>query len=333
LDMMKKLSCSKVLSCAIAFLMLSLPMLAQPPSLPALSRFKLVGRDFSVKELLASNNYYDRYLISYQSGNLSISGIMNLPKGKGPFPIIITNHGYIPPSVYTVGRGLKREQDYFARHGYIVIHPDYRNHGLSDKDPDENAPFHLAYEQDVLNLIDAVKKSSKPYFDKDNIGMLGHSRGGGITLNILVSRPDLMKAAVLYAPISMNAWDNFERWTLGRGRSGARRISAARARENQKRAQEILSLYGSPEVDPKFWQELSAENYLDDIQAPVMVFHGTDDDSVPLEWSQKLVKDLRAKNKNVQYYELTGEKHEFIKQWPFFMQKSRELFDRYLIRR
>jgi dipeptidyl aminopeptidase/acylaminoacyl peptidase len=330
LGRMRKLPFLKLILCFVSLLILPLPLLAQPPSLPALSKMKLDGHDFSVKELLASNKYYNRYLISYKSDGLSISGIMNLPKGKGPFPIIITNHGYIPPSIYTVGRGLKREQDYFARHGYIVIHPDYRNHGLSDKDPDEMASFRLAYEQDVLNLIEAVKKSGKPYFDKENIGMLGHSRGGGITLNILVTHPELVKAAVLYAPISMNAWDNFARWTLGRGRT---RVSSARMRQNQKRAQEILSLYGSPEVNPEFWQKLSAQNYLDKIQAPIAVFQGTKDDSVPLQWSQKLVKALKAKNKNVKYYELASEKHEFIKQWPFFMQKSRELFDRYLIRR
>jgi len=42
---------------------------------------------------------YDRYYIKYKSSTLTISGIMNIPKGKGPFPVIITAHGYIDPKV------------------------------------------------------------------------------------------------------------------------------------------------------------------------------------------------------------------------------------------
>ncbi len=301
-----------------------------PPSLPRLAAEKLNGRAFSVKEILAREKDYTRYLISYKSGDLTISGIMNLPEGKGPFPVIITNHGYIDPSIYTVGRGLKREQDYFARHGYIVIHPDYRNHGLSDKDPDEMARFNLGYEEDVINCILAVKNSKKVYFDKERIGMLGHSRGGGIALNILVAKPELVKACVLYASTSMNAWDNFERWLLGRGVRRARRVPDARMRENRRRAEEILTLYGSPETNPKFWDELSAQTYLKDIKAPIAIFHGTADDSVPVEWSDKLAAALRKEGKTVLYYKFPGEKHEFVKDWPTFMKRSVDFFDKYL---
>jgi dipeptidyl aminopeptidase/acylaminoacyl peptidase len=323
----------KHILCLLLLVFLPQMILAAEPSLSGLMEEKLDGRDFSAKDVLSYEKDYTRYLITYKSGDLKISGIMNLPKGRGPFPVIITNHGYINPSVYTVGRGLKREQDYFARRGYIVIHPDYRNHGLSDKDPDEMARFKLGYDKDVINCILAVKNSSKKYFDKERIGMLGHSRGGGIALNILVAKPDLVKACVLYASTSMNAWDNFERWTLGRGirrRISRRTISAARRREQQKRAEEILTLYGSPETNPKFWAGMSAETYLSRIKAPIAIFHGTDDDSVPIEWSDKLAAELKKEGKTVLYYKLPGEKHEFVKDWPTFMKRSVEFFDKYL---
>ena len=302
----------------------------EPLSLPRFAAKKFNGRDFSVKEILARNRDYTRYLITYKSGDLTISGIMNLPRGKGPFPVIITNHGYINPRVYTVGRGLKREQDYFARRGYIVVHPDYRNHGLSSKDPDEMARFNLGYDEDVINCILAIKGSDKKYFDKERIGMLGHSRGGGIALNTLVARPELVKACVLYASTSMNAWDNFERWSLGRGARRTRRVPDARMRENRRRAEEILTRYGSPETNPEFWAGMSAETYLKNISAPIVIFHGTSDDSVPIEWSDKLSAALKKEGKTVLYYKLPGEKHEFVKEWPIFMKRSVEFFDKYL---
>src|SRR3989344_6797483 len=70
-------------------------------SLPALMTKAMVGADFTVGQLLAETVAYKRYFIAYKSGSLTISGIMNVPKGSGPVPVFITNHGYIPSFIYT----------------------------------------------------------------------------------------------------------------------------------------------------------------------------------------------------------------------------------------
>ena len=57
------------------------------------------------------------------------------PKGPGPFPGIVLNHGYIEPSYYVTGQGLAREQDWLARAGFVVLHTDYRGHAASDPVP------------------------------------------------------------------------------------------------------------------------------------------------------------------------------------------------------
>ncbi|MBU1027177.1 MAG: hypothetical protein KKA31_05540 [Candidatus Margulisbacteria bacterium] len=115
-----------------------------PVSLPYLMEKDFDGRDLKLGKVLDKNKYYTRYYITYMSGNLKISGIMNVPAGKGPFPVLILNHGYINTKYYTNGRGLKREQDYLAKRGYVVIHPDYRNHAYSDKDPEHQTKLHMA---------------------------------------------------------------------------------------------------------------------------------------------------------------------------------------------
>jgi len=286
-----------------------------PPSLPKLAEQKFNGHDFQVKKILAREKAYTRYLITYKSADLTISGIMNLPKGDGPFPVLILAHGYINPKYYTVGRGLKREQDYFASRGYLVIHPDYRNHGLSDKDPESQDHFRLGYVEDVINVVYAVRASDKGYFDKENIGLMGHSLGGGIALNIMVTQPKLVKAISLYAPVSADYYDNFNRW-IRRGRPDV--------------AQKIIDQHGSLESNPKFWRELSAINYLDKVALPILLQHGTADESCPVEWSDRLARELKAAKKNITFERYDGGKHEFIKYWPAFMKKNVEFFDEYL---
>ena len=287
------------------------------PSLQALMDKQYDGRELTIKKVLFKEKNYTRNLITYKSGNLTISGIMNVPKGKGPFPVLILNHGFIDPKVYTVGRGLKREQDYFANRGYIVIHPDYRNHGLSDKDPEDIAGFRLGYVVDAINCIMAVKKSDKLYFNKEKIGLFGHSMGGGVVLNLLVVKPEMVRAAVLFAPTSADYRDNFTRWLWKR-------------KHHPEIAEKIIATYGSPEANPSFWAGLSAINYFANIKVPILIQHGTSDESVPVEWSERLEKALVAAGKEVSLIKYPGEKHEFDAMWPTAMKRSVDFFNKYL---
>jgi len=299
-------------------IVLTLPVrAAETPSLSALMTREYNGRDLKIVKTLAGNNIYTRYQIAYKSDELTISGIMNVPKGKGPFPVIITNHGHIDTRIYTNGRGLKREQDYLARSGFVVIHPDYRNHAFSGKDPDDLAGFRLGYTIDAINCIMAVKNSAYKFFNKDKIGVLGHSMGGGVVFNVLVVRPDLVQAAVLFAPMSTDARDNFYRWQL-------------RPKHHSETAEKIIAQYGSPETNPTFWDGLSAKSYLKNIKAPILLHHGTADQSVPTAWSDKLVEWLKADGKKIIYCKYPGERHEFCPAWPLVMQRTVRFFNQYL---
>ena len=124
-----------------------------PVSLPALMASDFDGGDLRLGPVLDRNSAYTRYAVTYASGELTISGIMNVPDGDGPFPVLVLAHGYIDPDVYTTGRGLAREQDYLARAGYIVLHTDYRNHAGSDVDPDNDLRLRLGYAEDVINAV------------------------------------------------------------------------------------------------------------------------------------------------------------------------------------
>jgi uncharacterized protein len=293
-----------------------------PVSLPYIMEKQFNGHGLKILQTISSNRYYTRYYVYYLSGELKLTGIMNVPAGKGPFPVIITAHGHIDPKVYTTGRGLKREQDYLARNGYVVLHPDYRNHNGSDKDPNEDLNLRLGYTEDVINAVYAVKNSDFLFIDKDNIGLLGHSMGGGIALNIMVTKPDLVNAFVLFAPTSIDYRDNFHKWNMG-----ARERDSG---EHRHGAQAIIEKYGSPESNPEFWDDLSAKTFIYNVKSPVLLHHGTADQSVPFAWSERLAAAFKERGKELVFYSYPGEKHEFIKAWPLVMRRSVEFFDSYL---
>ena len=286
-------------------------------SLPHFAQMRLEGRDLTLISVLEENAAYTRYNISYRSNGLLISGILNIPEGEGPFPLVMLNHGHIDPDEYTNGRGLKREQDYLARQGFAVLHTDYRGHAESDPSPllDEESPYDagLEYSMDSANAILAVRAAALPQIDAEHVGMLGHSLGGGVTLNIAVARPGLVDAVVLYAPVSSRAWDNFTKWR-------SRRLEG-------ERTQEVL---GTRETHPEVWDRLSSRTYLKDMEDPVLLFHGTEDESVPIEWSEELHAELLRLGKDVTFVTYEGEKHEFVAQWEDFMRQTTAFFAEHL---
>ena len=285
-------------------------------SLAHFARMRLEGTDFLLGDVLADTDAYVRHAITYRSNGLLISGIMNIPKGDGPFPLVIFNHGYIDPAVYTQGRGLKREQDALARRGFAVLHTDYRGHAGSDPSPNRGEVYDgaLEYAMDSLNAIDAVRRAAVPRVDASRVGMLGHSMGGGVTLAILTAHPDAVAAAVLYAPVHADVWENYSRW---------------RSKRDQSRDR-TTAVLGTRATNPTAWNALSPQSMLHKIAVPVLVFQGGRDADVPEAWSDDLVARLRDADKDVAYVEYAAEGHEFAAQWTDFIERTATFFGEHL---
>ncbi|MEJ2560940.1 MAG: hypothetical protein P8186_32915 [Anaerolineae bacterium] len=61
------------------------------------------GSEITIEETLEPGANYDRYIASYLSEGLKIYALLTVPQGEKPesgWPVIIFNHGYIPPAQY-----------------------------------------------------------------------------------------------------------------------------------------------------------------------------------------------------------------------------------------
>jgi dienelactone hydrolase len=216
-----------------------------PVSLPALMAREYDGRGLRLGAELASTGTYRQHTVTYRSGKLRISGVLNVPRGRGPFPALVLAHGYIDPAIYTNGRGMARELDRFGTEGFVTLHVDYRNHAGSDDDPAAERRLRLGYTEDVINAVLALRRWKGPV-DDDRVGLVGRSMGGGVVYNALVVKPGLVDAAVVFAPVSSRTADNFNRWIRpDTGRAGL--------------AAEIIERYGEPSRARRFWRNQPAQ--------------------------------------------------------------------------
>jgi dipeptidyl aminopeptidase/acylaminoacyl peptidase len=283
----------------------ALPPVDDPVSLAALMREDFPGGRIRLGRQVLANEAYTRHEVTYPSGDVTVSGVLLRPRGKGPFPAVVLNHGYIEPSIYVTGQGLMREQDYLARAGFVVLHTDYRGHAASDPASDRSRETRLGYTRDTINAVQSVKRLG--YVDRERVAMLGRSMGGGVTYNAIVARPGLVRAAVVFAPVSSDFVDNFNRWTV------AERPEAAAATYRR---------YGRPEQEPEFYAGLSARTYFDRITEPVLIHHGTLDDSCPVGWSRTTQRLLRKAGVDSTLEIYRGEQHAFGPQWPLSMERT-----------
>ncbi len=282
-----------------------LPEVHSRVSLPALMRQPPSGGKLRILRTEYETDAYTRYDVTYRSDDLTVSGVLIRPKGEGPFPGIVLNHGYIEPSIYVTGQGLAREQDALARAGYVVLHTDYRGHAASDPVPQLDRETRLGYTRDAVNAVAALQKL--PYVDASRMAMLGRSMGGGVTMNTLVTQPGLVDAAVIYASVSSRYLDNLNHFT----------------RESRPEAvTAVFDQFGTPDEQPRFYRELSPRTYFDRITEPVLAHHGTADGTCPPPWARTTQRLMREAGVDSRLSWWQGEDHAFYARWQDSMDQT-----------
>ena len=271
-----------------------------PVSLPAYFDRRVEGgglRLGAVREQTASFTSYD---VSFRVDERRVTGVLNIPRGRGPFPAVVLAHGYIDPAVYVSGQGMTRERGYLADRGYVALHVDYRNHAGSDVDPRAARRLRLGYSVDVIAAVHALCGSSAVPVDDDRIALMGRSMGGGVVYKALEMQPGLVSAAAVWAPVSSLEADNYNRWIRpDTGRSDLDDF--------------IRRTYGLPEQPRarRFWREISARTYFARITEPVLIVQGGSDDTCPPAWARASHRALLRAGVEARLAWYADEEHAF----------------------
>lgn len=306
------------------------PSLPQSPLAISYMRAQVYpGSDLKIESTLQDGSNYKRYIASYLSDGFKIFALLTVPKGDKPaggWPVIIFDHGYIPPAQYKTTERYVAFTDAFSRSGYIVLKPDYRGNGSSEGVPGypEYTPY---YTIDILNAIASIKRY--PPADSSRIGEWAHSMGGNIAFRSLVISHDI-KAVSIWAGV-VGSYQDLADYHNTRNASKYLSMSYSGESEGGKGGRaELVAQYGSISSNPEFWRSIDPLTYIKDITASVQLQHSKTDEEVPYALSEKLNTALLNAGKSVEFFSYDRDNHNFSNNLNLALKRSVAFFDKYL---
>jgi uncharacterized protein len=294
-----------------------------PNSIVALKARDFPGSKVTLERQLPNGVNYRQWVASYQSDGLKILALLTIPNAKAPkdgFPVIVFNHGYIPPEQYRTTEKYLAYQAGFAKNGYIVFKPDYRGHGFSEG-KSSSAYTSPGYTVDVMNAVSSIKtlKQANP----SRVGLWGHSMGGYLTLRALILGSGA-KAAVIWGGVVAPHLEIVKFW------NSRTRAENARYKRYAAEREKLYKTFGSPTENPAFWNAISANTFITKPIAPIQLHHGLSDATVPVEFSRILAGELKKVGSPVELYQYPRNDHNLSQSFSAAMRRSVAFFDRYL---
>jgi dipeptidyl aminopeptidase/acylaminoacyl peptidase len=213
----------------------------------------------------------------------------------------------------------------FSRNG---IGPDLQNFTELERF-EKNTYTHEV--NDLKCLVDAIFSGEigKGLIDPDKIGLMGHSRGGGIALLHTQNDPRI-KSLVTWssiATVERYSKEQLELW----------KTQKYLEFENKRTGQLMrvgLDLYHDIQKNKK---DLNIQSAAENIETPTLIIHGQNDESVPVEEAQVIYDHLASPSKEIIIIEggtHTYGAHHPMESMPEELQTVFDLtenwFDRYL---
>jgi dipeptidyl aminopeptidase/acylaminoacyl peptidase len=226
-------------------------------------------------------------------------------------PIVIFSHGF---------KGFKdwghfnSVAEQFAEAGFVFIKFNFSHNGTTPGDPLHFSDLEAFGNNNYTIELDDLKKvidwslsaeALKHEVDPNKLYLLGHSRGGGITL-LKAGEDQRVKKVVTWAAVSdlmRNKQRTIETWK----RDGV--VYAKNARTKQ--SMPLYYQFYENQVANK--ERLNIHHALKRFEIPLLVIHGTSDEAVPFHDAEDIVKSA----KHGRLVKLEGADHTFGVKHPF----------------
>lgn len=259
---------------------------------------------------VSTTDSFTSYIFSFTSEGKKVTGLANIPKGDGPFPVIVQFRGYVERDIFTSGVGTKPSGTAYAANGFITLAPDFLGYGGSDMPSQDVYEERFQTYTVALDMLAAVETLSQA--DPKRIGIWGHSNGGHIALTMLAATAKPYPTT-LWAPVS-KPFPYSVLYFTDELSDGGKYLRGELAR--------FEGLYA---VD-----DFTFRTYVDSITAPMLIHQGTEDDAVPLSWSDDISNLLKEKGKNSTYYRYGGADHNMRGSWDTVVERDIEFFTKLL---
>jgi dipeptidyl aminopeptidase/acylaminoacyl peptidase len=252
--------------------------------------------------------------IQYEARDgLVIPGYLTLPVGAGeaPFPLIVHPHG--GPWARDVW-GWDPVVQFLASRGFAVLQPNFRGSNGYGTEFEERG-----YGNWGLEMQDDVTDGARwlieqAIADPDRIGIYGASYGGFTALRALQKEPDLFRAGASFAGVTdipTLLADDRAYWGM---------------------LDDMEQLVGDRWSDREQLAAVSPARNADQIRAPVLVAHGTEDWRVHVKQAHAMADALESAGVEVEAHIYYGEVHGFIDERNKidFYTKLADFFERHL---
>ncbi len=253
------------------------------------------------------------------SGNKTqkVTGVVNMPKADGKYPLVIMIRGFVDQSIYKPGIGSAPAAAYFSKNGFITVSPDFLGYAGSDTESGNIFETRFQTYTTVVSLLNSIATPSFSQivdnkWDGKNIFIWAHSNGGQVALTTLAVT-GVTYPTTLWAPVT-KPFPYSVLYYTDESVDGGKFIRSELSK--------FEKLYN---VD-----NYSFTNYLSDIKAPLQFSQGTADDAVPFVWTQSISARLKKLGDDVTYNQYAGSDHNLRPAWDTVVENDLKFFRKWL---
>jgi dipeptidyl aminopeptidase/acylaminoacyl peptidase len=240
------------------------------------------------------------------------TGQVNIPAGEGDHSIVLMLRGFVPQEIYTTGIGTQNAANFFAQNGYLTIAPDFLGYAGSSEESGDIFETRFQTYTTILSLIGYLRQNAHPQIKhNNNIFIWAHSNGGQIALTALAATGELFPTT-LWAPVTKPFPYSVLYYT-------------DEAQDGGKFLRKQLALFEEVYDTDRF----TFTNYLDQINAPLLIHQGTSDDAVPVAWTDNFVQKLKSLEKEIEYERHAEADHNMRGSWDEAVQQDLDFFIRH----